>query len=113
MGTVWIRDPGSAVPERRETIVAFGPEKATVGVPFNRQPSGESALWIKLSAPAGLGATILFDDLQLKTLVDGATVSALVPSASLAVQGRHWLKVVNTNTGLVTNAVPFDITAPP
>lgn len=112
MGTVWIRDPASAVPERRETIVAYGPEKATLGVPFNRQPSGESALWIKLSAPAGLGATILFDDLPLKTFVDGANVSALVPADVLAVAGRYWLKVVNANSGLSTNAVLFEI-APP
>ncbi|MGM4997229.1 hypothetical protein AB8A05_00660 [Tardiphaga sp. 538_B7_N1_4] len=113
MGTVWIRDPAPATPERREAIVAYGPEKAAIGVPFNRQPSGESAIWTKLSAPAGIGAAILLDDLPLKTFVDGTAVSALVPADLLIAEGRHWLKVVNTNTGLVTNAVPFDVTAAP
>lgn len=113
MGTFWIRDPASPVPEKLESVVAYGPEKTLLGVPFNQQPSGESALWMKLSAPARIGATLLFDDRPLKTFVDGAAVTALVPADVLAVQGRHWLKVVNSGTGMVTNAVPFDVTAPP
>jgi hypothetical protein len=113
MGTIWIRDPVSAVPTRLESVVSYGPEKTALGVPFNQQPNGESALWMKLSAPARAGATIMFDDRPLNTVVDGTAVSALVPGELLRVQGRHWLKVVNSNTGMATHAVPFDVTPPP
>lgn len=113
MGTAWIRDPASAMPERLESVVAYGPEKTLLGTSFNQQPTGESALWMKLSAPAHIGATILFDDRPLKTFVDGTAVTALVPIEKLTAPGRHWVKVVNVNTGMTTHAVPFDVVAPP
>ena len=111
IGTAWLRDPAPQMPERLETVLAYGPERATQGEPFNVQPGGESALWIKLSVPAGIGATIVFDDLPLKTVADGAVVTALVPAERLSKPGRHWLKVVNAATGLTTSPVPFDVVA--
>lgn len=113
MGTAWIRDPLPAHQERLESVVGYGPEGTVSSAPFNVQPNGESALWMKLSGSAGLGSAILFDDRPLKTFVDGVVVTALVPKEMLAVPGRHWLRVVNTATGMRTNSVPFDIGAPP
>jgi hypothetical protein len=111
MGTAWIRDPAPPMPERLETVLAYGPERTTLGETFNLQPGGASALWMKLSGPAGIGATILFDDSPLKTIVDDTVVTALVPADRLTVQGRHWLKVVNAATGMTTSPVPFDVIA--
>lgn len=113
MGTIWLRDATPSRPARPESVLAYGPEKVTLGVPFNRQPSGESAIWMKLSAPARIGATILLDGRPLKTVIDGTAVSALVPADMLTTVGQHWLKVVNSNTGLTTDSVPLEVMPPP
>lgn len=113
MGTIWFRDAAPSAPAQPESILAYGPQKATLGTPFNRQPGGESAIWIKLSVPARIGATIQFDERPLKTVIDGVALSALVPADMLTTAGTHWLKVVNSNTGLMTDSVSLEIMPPP
>ncbi|WP_038364557.1 hypothetical protein [Bosea sp. UNC402CLCol] len=111
IGTAWLRDPGPVISNRVETVLAYGPASTRQGALFNVQASGESALWMKLSAAAGVGASVMLDDQPLKTVVNGAVVTALVPTHQLSKPGRRWLKVTNPATGLTTTPVPFDIVA--
>ena len=111
MGTIWLRDAAAAVPTRLETVLAYGPEATFVGESFNRQPGGDSAIWMKLAEPAGPDAVIFLDDQPLKTFVDGAVVTALVPAGALAEPKRSWLRIVNETSGLQTRPVPFDVRA--
>ncbi|HEX7705166.1 MAG TPA: glycosyltransferase family 2 protein [Thermoanaerobaculia bacterium] len=60
-------------------IVRLGVEGTTVGVPFNPQPSGESAFWL-LAENASPGTVIEMDSVPLVSAVgEEGVVTALVP----------------------------------
>ncbi len=110
--TVWLLHPVDATRTRIETVVAYGPSGTAVGMPFNVQPDGRSALWMRVSGEFGLSAVIRFDDRPLQTFVSDKLLTALVPSEVLASPGRHWLRIVDPGYNAVTKPVSFDVTLP-
>ncbi|WP_103875361.1 hypothetical protein [Bosea lathyri] len=96
MGRVWLRDGAMRPPPTRVPVLDYGPRSARVGVPFNQQPNGQSALWIKLDRNIGGGAVVRLDGRDLPAVVTDGGVSALVPADALKQPGQHELKVVNT-----------------
>jgi hypothetical protein len=61
-------------------IVAFGPNRVIHGQPFNQQPSGESAIWVKLDRPAGQHYVLVLSGEHLPTVVKDNFLTAVVPS---------------------------------
>ena len=50
------------------TIVGYGPKNYETGVPFNRQPTGDSAVWIKTSfGGSGTKLVIVLNGVEQKT----------------------------------------------
>ncbi len=99
MGTIWLRDPPAQpkVDASSETVrvLRYGPETATVGVAFNAQPDGSSAIWMELSGPVSDDTTLYLGGKPLKTFVNGAMVTALVPNDLIAEPGTIDLRVVD------------------
>jgi peptidoglycan/LPS O-acetylase OafA/YrhL len=68
-------------------ITAYGPTQTAAGVGFNVQPSGQSAMWLAVSALPPDGTAILFDGRRLSTQLTSKTVSAIVPNDLFAKAG--------------------------
>ncbi|UGB44999.1 hypothetical protein LQ772_13520 [Frateuria edaphi] len=78
-------------------IVGFGPKRIEAGVPFNTQPDGSAAAWVRLDHPVdGSHATLEFDGTALHTVAKGSLVTAVVPASFYAQAGTHTLDVVET-----------------
>lgn len=62
-------------------ITGFGPDVVNAGQTFNRQPNGESAIWVQVSRPLAHDAQLTLGGLPLPSTVnpDGRTITALVP----------------------------------
>lgn len=86
------------VPAQILRIVAWGPAETLAGVPFNRQPNGQAALWIRLDRSLdGRVVLIRFGDAYLEASVAGGTVTASVPTAAYASAGAREVSVVATS----------------
>lgn len=84
-----------AAPARRLRIIDWGPREGRAGVPFNAQPGGRAALWIRLDrAIDGRIALVQFDDAYLEAQVAGNLVTAMVPGESYASPGVYAVRVV-------------------
>ncbi len=82
-------DPYSAV-----VITKFGPTEVHAGVPFNKQPDGNSAVWMDANRSlAGNHVAIYFDGTPLQTVIKGSEITALVPPRLYARTGTHMLWV--------------------
>ena len=112
LGTVWVRRMDDGGAKRSVDITDYGPRSVQLGQIFNRQPNGQSALWLRTSAPVGTGVRIRLDGHDLETSSDGTYVMALVPADTVARPGRHDLDVVNPLRNLASPAVSFDVIPP-
>lgn len=75
-------------------IVNFGPSDVFKGEKFNIQPTGESAVWIKLNADSKTTYGIAYiNNTPLKTVVVGDMVTAVVPEAIYKDVGAYPLTV--------------------
>ena len=76
-------------------ILSFGPRLVTRREPFNVQPDGSSAIWMKLDSDVGARASIIFDGKALMTVVQRSIVTATVPPHLVAKAGLKpvWLEV--------------------
>lgn len=93
-------------------IVAWGPEETLAGVPFNRQPNGQSALWIQLDRSVeGRVVLVRFGDAYLEASVAGSGVTASVPMAAYASAGARDVSVVATsgNARWTSDRVSFKV----
>lgn len=78
-------------------IVAWGPVETRAGVPFNRQPNGQAALWIRLDRDLhGRAVLVQFEDAYFEGSATGDTVTASVPAAAYATAGTREVRVVAT-----------------
>jgi len=79
-------------------ITSFGPTEIHAGVPFNRQPDGSSAVWIRVKHPVdGSHVAIHFDGTALQTVIRGSLLTARVPARLYAKPGIHALWVAGKN----------------
>jgi hypothetical protein len=75
-------------------IKDFGPRQVTSGEPFNEQPDGSWAIWLRLDAPvAAIGTIVLLDGVPLKTSSSTDVVTAVVPPERIKALGKHRLTV--------------------
>ena len=82
-------------PEPLGTIQAFGPTPVVAGKPFNVQPDGSSAMWMRLSSSANAKTSIVFRNQKLKTVAAGNLLSARVPAELFASPGEVDIYVVD------------------
>lgn len=86
---------GSATSVRRLKIVNWGPRKTKAGVPFNVQPGGAAALWIRMNQSLdGSRAWIQFADATMQGHVSGNLVTAAVPPVLYVKPGIYAIRVV-------------------
>jgi hypothetical protein len=92
-------------------IVAFGPSPVVHGQPFNQQPGGGSAIWVKLDRAAGQDVTLVFGNEQLTTVVSGDLLTALVPPKLFSAPGSPQLLVEAVRQGrpLRSKPVSFEV----
>ncbi|MDD0809545.1 acyltransferase [Curvibacter sp. RS43] len=77
----WDMAPLQAMPTQ---LIDFGPRESRAGVPFNQQPNGRSALWIKIEgAPPPEGSVVVMDGKRLSTQISPGMVTAEVPKSVL------------------------------
>jgi hypothetical protein len=74
-------------------IVAFGPSPVLHAQPFNLQPNGESAIWVKLDRPAAQDFFLVLEGSRLATFVSGDVLTAAVPSKLFSNPGSLQLLV--------------------
>jgi hypothetical protein len=94
-------------------ITSYGPREAYVGQPFNVQPNGVSALWIKLNRAVDPSSTqVMLAGEALVTTVSGDTVTAIVPLERISIRGKLTLAVVTIGPGVgstKSNDVVLDV----
>ncbi len=110
IGTAWLSDGAGRAPLRRVEIVDWGPKTARAGEAFNRQPNGQSALWLRLDSDAIGSATIRLDGRELTTFTQGVTATALVPPELLSEPRPLSLQLVDRLRNIESQIVTLDIT---
>jgi peptidoglycan/LPS O-acetylase OafA/YrhL len=86
-------------------IVDFGPRDVVRGQPFNQQPSGNSAVWIRANRSVPAGTRIKFGEALLNTVLNDAVLTAEVPDALLAQPGPVPILLLNSNGARVGGPV--------
>lgn len=80
-------DPYSSV-----VIKSYGPKQIQAGVPFNKQPDGSAAAWMRVNRSLSNNPmSMYFDGVKLTTVIRGSLVTGLVPAALYAKPGTHAL----------------------
>ena len=87
-------------------IVNFGPNEVSAGKPFNVQPTGESAMWIKASRPVGPDSKIVIGETRLPTVISGDVLTAVVPVPLYSEAGQKHLTIEELRDGRWTMAKP-------
>jgi peptidoglycan/LPS O-acetylase OafA/YrhL len=92
-------------------IVAFGPTPVVHAQPFNQQPNGESAIWVKLDRPAGQDFVLVFADERLATVVSGDLLTAAVPQKLFSAPGllQLWVETVRQGRKARSKPVTFEV----
>jgi hypothetical protein len=96
----------STLPMLPARIVSFGPNPVDHGRPFNQQPNGQSAIWVKLDRQADPDFVLAVDGLPLTTHVEGGTLTAAMPSQFFEKPGKHLLRVQVARGGKVGMSPP-------
>lgn len=73
-------------------VEKWGPSHATAGKPFNPQPQGESAFWIKTNCALD-GSKLILDGVNLDTTVRKNLLTALVPRGHKMKSGNYELEI--------------------
>jgi peptidoglycan/LPS O-acetylase OafA/YrhL len=90
-------------------IVTFGPNPVQRGQPFNKQPSGESAIYVKLDRPAEKGFVLVLGGTELSTMISGDLLTAGVPTSLFQRPGSLplWVQTIRSERKLRSNVVNF------
>lgn len=90
-------------------IQSFGPRRVVHGQPFNQQPNGESALWVKLDRSAGKHLVLVLAGEKLTTKVRENFLSATVPSRLVGNPGPLPLLVEGIRYGRLARTKPVTL----
>ena len=90
-------------------IVAFGPAQARCNIPFNVQPNGASAIWLRVDRYPGPATQISLNGAALQTELQGNLMTALVPDAVTARPGRIPLVLVGPDGTKRSNTVTLEV----
>ena len=94
-------------------IVAFGPRTIDAARPFNPQPDGSSAIWLRASRALRPDARICLGAEELETVICGTLATAKVPKASTVNPGEIPLVLSDPNGQLLSNVVTLQISEAP
>jgi GT2 family glycosyltransferase len=86
-------------------IVAFGPNPIRAGQPFNEQPDGVSALWLKTSKRVAPDSRVRLAGTLLKTVLRGTLVTAVVDEGIATNAGDLELSIVGPDGTQRSNSV--------
>ena len=87
----------------------MGPMKTKVGVAFNVQPNGESAIWT-ITENATRTTVIVWGETQLRsTFGSPKGVTALVPKELYTKPGKFQVHLSDTRTGKKSNSLIFTV----
>ena len=90
-------------------IVDFGPQPVRCGQPFEVQPNGNSAIWVRSSRRCEPGSMLRLDGVDLDTVVRNTLLTALVPEALVAAPGDLELLIVRPDKSPLSSPVRFEI----
>jgi hypothetical protein len=79
-------------------IERWGPDHAPQGQPFNEQPDGSAAFWVRIGC-APETAQLVLDDKPLPTTVHTGIVTARVPHYADLESGKHTLAIHDPASG--------------
>src|SRR5215469_701048 len=96
-------------PVTAPNIDKLGPSNVHAGVAFNKQPDGNSALWVHTTNRLAPDAVILLNGQKLVTHVKSDVATAEAAAALLAQPGSYSLQIVEEANGkqLQSNVVQF------
>ena len=87
----------------------MGPMKTKVGVGFNVQSNGESAIWT-ITENATKTTVIVWGERQLQSTFGGSnSVTALVPKELYSKPGQFQVYLLDTKTGTKSNHLIFTV----
>jgi len=87
----------------------MGPMKTKVGVGFNVQPNGESAIWT-ITKNATKTTVIVWGERQLQSTFGGSnSVTALVPKELYSKPGQFQVYLLDKKTGKKSNGLVFTV----
>jgi hypothetical protein len=96
----------------RPQIISYGPMGATLGEGFNVQPSGKSAIWMKVSSLSSQ-AKICWGDVTLNTSrSNGGFISATVPDELISSSYTAKITLYDPFTKMYSMPVDFKISSP-
>lgn len=84
------------------TVVGWGPSKGKVGKPFNVQPNGSSAIWLKLEGNIGKQYQLYYGSIPMETRLHQsrklitASLSPEKAAKATATKGNHPIYIVDT-----------------
>jgi hypothetical protein len=92
-------------------IVAFGPTPITHARPFNQQPNGESAIWVKLNRPADKEFVLVLEGIHLNTVISGDLLTAYAPEKPFNAPGSPhlWVETTQSSRKLRSSSVTFEV----
>ena len=90
-------------------IVAFSPRCIELGQPFNVQPNGSSAIWVRTSKDITNGSQIRLGACILKTTLQGDIATALVPSSIVQQVGNIPLVIVGLDGKTRSNTATLKV----
>jgi hypothetical protein len=73
-------------------VYSWGPVHAPAGQPFNEQPGGNSAFWVRTNC-ALADSSLIFAGVKLKTTVRGNVLTASVPAGHELKPGKYPLEI--------------------
>lgn len=100
-------------PGSETEIVSFGPQEVVRGVPFNQQPDGSSAMWVRTLRAPPQGAVIEIAGTVLQTSTEGTLLSAAVPAAVTAAGGELEVRLLGPDGAPCSNAVTLRVLSRP
>jgi GT2 family glycosyltransferase len=90
-------------------IIGFGPNPITRGEPYNTQPDGSSAIWVRTSRRAAPGSRIRLAGTVLDTVLTGTVLTALVPAPLTKQVGTLELVLVGPDRSPWSQPVTLEI----
>jgi len=90
------------------SVEAWGPHQVHTGSPFNLQPGGESAFWVKTNCALD-GSTLIFDGVPLQTVVEKDLLTAQVPWGHRLMAGKYQLDIKLGNSDRLLQAGLFRV----
>jgi glycosyltransferase involved in cell wall biosynthesis len=97
------------IPSDAVEIVAFGPNPVEAGRPFNLQPDGSSAIWLRTSRGVAPDTRVRLGNTYLDTVIRGTFATARVPNGVTAHAGEVPLVLTGKNGERRSNVVTLHV----